>query len=188
MTEQIVNQILRVYFGKFPPNSMFIIQHQCFYLFYRLDSFFGDLLYRINTIEIHIPPLRERGDDVLLLAEYFLEKFARKYKKNIRSLSREAKAKIKQYAWYGNVRELQNVMERAVILSSADAVLKAENLTLQTRERRSGGGGRDENLNLETLERETIEKALKRSGGNMNKAADLLGITRYALYRKMRKE
>jgi DNA-binding NtrC family response regulator len=146
-------------------------------------NFRQDLLYRINTIEIHVPPLRERGRDIVLLAEHFIEKFAYKYKKKINGLSSEAKTKIMQYTWPGNVRELQNVMERAVILSS-DKILKAGNITLQTIEKKK----ENENLNLEDIERETVEKALKRSDGNINKAAELLGITRYALYRKMKKE
>ncbi|MDR3267946.1 MAG: sigma-54 dependent transcriptional regulator [Tannerella sp.] len=147
------------------------------------NLFRQDLLYRINTIEIHIPPLRERGQDIVLLAGHFLEKFAHKYKKNIRDLSRDAKMKIMNYAWPGNVRELQNVMERAVILSS-DTELKAGSITLQTSERKK----ENENLNLEDLEQEAIDKAMKRAAGNMKKAADLLGITRYALYRKLKKE
>jgi transcriptional regulator with PAS, ATPase and Fis domain len=142
-----------------------------------------DLLYRINTIEIHIPPLRERGQDMILLANHFLEKFSHKYKKNISGLSQDAKNKIMHYSWPGNVRELQNVIERAVILSS-DKILKAGNITLQSGERKREG----ENLNLNYIEREAIEKALRRSEGNLNKAAGLLGITRYALYRKIKKE
>jgi transcriptional regulator with PAS, ATPase and Fis domain len=149
----------------------------------RTGAFRQDLLYRINTIEIHIPPLRERGQDIVLLAEYFLEKFSHKYKKNISGLSQDAKNKIMNYSWAGNVRELQNVMERAVIFSS-DKILKAGNITLQISEKKK----ESENLNLCDIEREAIEKALKRSEGNLNKAADLLGITRYALYRKMKRE
>lgn len=79
-------------------------------------NFRQDLLYRINTIEIHIPPLRERGNDIILLAEYFLQRYARKYKKDMRGLTREAKNKLLKYAWPGNVRELQHTIERAVIL------------------------------------------------------------------------
>jgi transcriptional regulator with PAS, ATPase and Fis domain len=146
-------------------------------------NFRQDLLYRINTLEIHVPPLRERGRDIILLATHFIEKFSHKYKKDIHSLSLEAKAKIMNYAWPGNVRELQNVMERSVILSS-DKILKAGSISLQTNEKKK----ESENLNLNEIEQEAIEKALKRSDGNMNKAAGLLGITRYALYRKIKKE
>jgi transcriptional regulator with PAS, ATPase and Fis domain len=146
-------------------------------------NFRQDLLYRINTIEIHVPPLRERGQDIILLATHFIEKFAHKYKKDIHSLSSEAKTKIMNYAWPGNVRELQNVMERSVILSS-DRIMKAGSITLQVGEKKKG----IEELNLRKIEEEAIDKALKRSDGNLNKAADLLGITRYALYRKIKKE
>jgi len=149
------------------------------------EIFRQDLLYRINTIEIHIPSLRDRGEDMILLAEYFLNRFSLKYKKGIDKLSRDAKSKIMGYNWPGNVRELQNVMERAVILSS-EKTLKAENIILQVREGKRAK--ESELLNLESVEQETIQKAMKRSGGNMNKAAELLGITRYALYRKIKKE
>ena len=146
-------------------------------------AFRQDLLYRVNTIEVHVPPLRERGEDVLLLAEHFLQRFARKYKKQARTLSREAREKLMAYPWPGNVRELQNVMERAVILSS-DVAMKAGSITLQTFERRRD----EERFNLEAIERDVIERAIRRCDGNMSKAAALLGITRYALYRKLRRE
>ena len=144
-------------------------------------NFRQDLLYRINTIELHIPPLRERGRDILLLADFFSKKFAVKYKKHIKSLNADAKIILDRYSWPGNVRELQNAVERAVILSSG-AELCATDFMLQPAEVK-----RKETLNLEHIEQDAIEKALKRSGGNINKAAELLGITRYALYRKMRK-
>ncbi|MDH8701244.1 DNA-binding NtrC family response regulator [Dysgonomonadaceae bacterium PH5-43] len=155
------------------------------YLEIENNNFRQDLLYRINTIEITLPPLRERGNDIVLLANYFLEKFCLKYKRSIDSLSREAKEKLLSYGWPGNVRELQNVIERAVILSNGQT-LKGSNIILQTSERRKTQN--NEILNLERLEKETIEKALTRCNGNMNKAAELLGITRYALYRKIKKE
>ena len=88
-----------------------------------------DLLYRINTIELHIPPLRERGNDILLLADYFLDCYARKYKKKIGGLTRDAKTKLQSYAWPGNVRELQHAIERAVILSDGP-MLRPENFML----------------------------------------------------------
>ncbi len=147
-------------------------------------SFRQDLLYRINTIEIHIPPLRERGDDILLLAEHFLQRFARKYKKEIRGLSREAKQKLLKYAWPGNVRELQHTLERAVILSDS-TLLKPENFPLRAASK--SGTTPDEVLNLEQLERQAIEKALRLGQGNLTRAAEYLGITRFALYRKMEK-
>ena len=92
-------------------------------------TFRQDLLYRINTIELHIPPLRERGNDILLLADYFLDCYARKYKKKIGGLTRDAKTKLQSYAWPGNVRELQHAIERAVILSDGP-MLRPENFML----------------------------------------------------------
>ena len=88
-------------------------------------NFRQDLLYRINTIEIHIPPLRDRGEDVLLLADYFLQRYIHKYKKEINGLSREAKQKLMRYHWPGNVRELQHAIERAVILSDSSLLKPA---------------------------------------------------------------
>lgn len=93
-------------------------------------NFRQDLLYRINTIEITIPPLRERGEDVLLLADYFLQRYTHKYKKEINGLSREAKQKLMRYHWPGNVRELQHAIERAIILSDSP-LLKPANFMLQ---------------------------------------------------------
>ncbi|GHT75706.1 sigma-54-dependent Fis family transcriptional regulator [Bacteroidia bacterium] len=147
------------------------------------SSFRQDLLYRINTIEIHIPPLRERDDDVILLAEYFINKLAHKYKKNITGLSQDAKMKIRTYSFPGNVRELQNIIERAVVFSSGK-LLKSDSIFFPAPVRKK----ERENLNLLDLEREAIDKAIKRCNGNMNAAADLLGISRYTLYRKIKKE
>lgn len=147
-------------------------------------TFRQDLLYRINTIEIHIPPLRERGEDVLLLADYFLQRFNHKYKKEINGLNREAKQKLMRYAWPGNVRELQHAIERAVIMSDA-SLLKPNDFMLKPQPEKKSE--LEEILNLEQLEKRAIELALKRCGGNVSQAAELLGVTRYALYRKMEK-
>ena len=147
-------------------------------------SFRQDLLYRINTIEIRIPPLRERGEDVLLLADYFLQRYNHKYKKNINGLNRDAKQKLMRYAWPGNVRELQHAIERAVILSDA-SMLKPGDFMLQPQPEKKSE--LVEILNLEELEKRAIKLALKRCEGNVSQAAEKLGITRYALYRKMEK-
>lgn len=147
-------------------------------------SFRQDLLYRINTIELHIPPLRERGEDVLLLADFFLKRYAHKYKKQVNGLNREAKQKLMRYHWPGNVRELQHAIERAIILSDS-AQLKPENFMLLPQVAKRSID--DEVLNLEQLERSAIERAMKRSEGNLSRAAEHLGITRYSLYRKLEK-
>ena len=147
-------------------------------------NFRQDLLYRINTIEIHIPPLRERGNDIILLADHFLDRYTRKYKKKIHGLTREAKNKLLKYAWPGNVRELQHTIERAVILGDG-SMLKSENFLFHTTSKQK----KEEEvvLNLEQLERQAIEKALRISNGNISRAAEYLGITRFALYRKLEK-
>ena len=147
-------------------------------------TFRQDLLYRINTIEIHIPPLRERGEDIILLAEHFLQKYAHKYKKDIQGLTREAKQKLMKYTWPGNVRELQHAIERAVILTQ-NLWLRPNDFMLTPQAEKKNM--LDETLNLEELEQKAIKRAMKRCAGNVSSAAELLGITRYALYRKIEK-
>ena len=147
-------------------------------------NFRQDLLYRINTIELHIPPLRERGNDIILLADYFLQRYARKYQKKMRGLTREAKAKLLRYSWPGNVRELQHTMERAVILGDG-SLLRPDDFLFQASSPRPKK--EEEVLNLEQLERQAVEKAMRLSEGNMTRAAEYLGITRFALYRKIEK-
>ena len=148
-------------------------------------SFRQDLLYRINTIEIAIPPLRERGEDILMLADHFQRLYSRKYKKTIKGLSRETGSKLMKYPWPGNVRELQHVLERAVILNEG-TVLRPDDFPLYTAsyERKKE---LDPDLNLEQAERKIIGRALRQSNGNMSYAAELLGITRFSLYRKIEK-
>ena len=142
-----------------------------------------DLLYRINTIELHIPPLRERGHDIILLAEHFLRRFSKKYKKNVTGITLDARNKLSACRWMGNVRELQHIVERAVILSTGN-MLKAGDFNLQPIQNRKYKS--DDLLNLEALEYQAIGKAMEYAEGNMNKAAELLGINRYALYRKLK--
>ena len=150
-------------------------------------TFRQDLLYRVNTVEVHIPPLRERGEDVLLLADFFLAKFAKKYGKQIRGIGREAKMMLMKYDWPGNVRELQHAVERAVIMADS-SVLKPCNFMLQPVEQPVQEFDTDGlTMNLEELERDAIERAMRRADGNISRAAELLGITRYTLYRKLNK-
>ena len=150
-------------------------------------TFRQDLLYRVNTVEVHIPPLRDRGEDVLLLADFFLAKFAKKYGKQIRGIGREAKMMLMKYDWPGNVRELQHAVERAVIMADS-SVLKPCNFMLQPVEHPVQEFDTDGlTMNLEELERDAIERAMRRADGNISRAAELLGITRYTLYRKLNK-
>lgn len=149
-------------------------------------TFRQDLLYRINTIEIYIPPLRERGEDIILLAEHFMNRFCQKYKKDIRAISGDVKRRMLSYPWPGNVRELQNVVERAVILSTGKLLqLNDFSISNGTRYLKSAGS---EILNLEQLEEQAVAKALDMCEGNMNRAAEILGISRFALYRKINKK
>ena len=147
-------------------------------------KFRQDLLYRINTIEIPIPPLRERGKDILLLARYFLNRYCYKYKKEITGFTRYTQQKLHQYNWPGNVRELQHAVERAVILAPGK-LLEPDNFML--RPPYSSTTGDLETLNLMELEQKAIEKAMKKCEGNISRAAEMLGITRFALYRKLEK-
>ena len=142
-----------------------------------------DLLYRINTIEITIPPLRERGEDIILLAEHFLALYAHKYNKAKMTLNRDARQRLLKHTWPGNVRELMHAVERAVLLGKG-TTLCAQDFILQEATRRNA---QMQTLNLERLEQEAIERAMQIAGGNVTRAAELLGITRFALYRKLSK-
>lgn len=144
-----------------------------------------DLLYRINTIEIRIPPLRERGNDLFLLADFFLQRYRKKYKKDLRSISKEARKQMQLYRWPGNVRELEHAIERAVILSNG-SLLTAEDFSLQNRQPQSAVPEK-EKYNLERMERENINEVLRICGGNITLAAEMLGITRTSLYRRIEK-
>ncbi len=140
-----------------------------------------DLLYRINTIELTIPPLRERGEDIILLAEHFLTLYAHKYGKPKMTLNRDARQRLLKHTWPGNVRELMHSVERSVLLGKG-TTLCAQDFVLEEPSRRN----QMQTLNLERLEQEAIERAMQIAGGNVTHAADLLGITRFALYRKLK--
>ena len=142
-----------------------------------------DLLYRINTIEITIPPLRDRGEDVILLAEHFLKTYAHKYNKVVTTLNRDARQRLLRHTWPGNVRELMHAVERAVLLARG-TTLCAQDFVLNETVRRTS---HTQTLNLERLEQEAIGRAMEIAGGNVTRAAELLGITRFALYRKLNK-
>ena len=146
-------------------------------------SFREDLLYRINTVEIRLPPLRDRGDDVDLLADHFLARYARDYGRPFDGFTAEARRRLRQYAWPGNVRELQHTVERAVILAEGGAIGEGD---LQL----SGDGPADRpvaSLDLEVLEQDAVRRALAKHGGNITHAASELGLTRKSLYRRIEK-
>ena len=151
-------------------------------------TFRQDLYYRLNVFPIHIPPLRERKTDILLLADYFVEKYAAKNAKNVRRISTPAIDMLMAYHWPGNVRELENCIERAVLLS-ADEVIHGHHLppTLQTAEASGTRQSCSLDATLATIERELIAEALKVSRGNMCRAARALGITERVMGLRMRR-
>ena len=154
----------------------------------REGAFRQDLLYRVNTVEIRLPPLRERGDDVLALAHHFLRVYAGKYRKPVQRISDAALAKLGGYAWPGNVRELMHAVERAVILSDAEALRPADFALAAPEPPPPSSEGVDlDSLDLDTLERAAVRKALSKHGGNVSHAASELGISRKALYRRIEK-
>ncbi|HYW95167.1 MAG TPA: sigma-54 dependent transcriptional regulator [Bacteroidales bacterium] len=144
-----------------------------------------DLLYRINTVEIHLPPLRERTGDIQLLADHFLKIYAKKYRKSIRGFLAGAMKKLQQYSWPGNVRELQHAIERAVIMSETDA-LTPDDFVLSSQSRK-GGELEFDTYDLDEIEKTVIQKVLKQFQGNITQAAQELGLTRTSLYRRMEK-
>lgn len=145
-----------------------------------------DLLYRINTIEIQIPPLRERLDDIPLLANHFLNLYDRKYQKNVRSISEAALKVLQKYNWPGNVRELQHAIERAVIMSNGQ-VLNPEDFFFNTNTKTEDANVMLEDYHLEEVEKLLIRKVLKKYDGNITQAANELGLTRSSLYRRLEK-
>lgn len=148
-------------------------------------TFRQDLLYRINTVEIHVPPLSERMEDILLLAQHYLNYYAKKYHKPIVSIANEALYKLKRYAWPGNIRELQHSIERAVIMTDSDTLCESDFLFSRPVSAQASSSG--DTLNLDEVEKNAIAKALQLHNGNISKAADTLGLTRASLYRRMEK-
>ena len=161
-------------------------------------AFRQDLFYRLNTIELHLPPLHERGEDIVLLAEYFLKIYSGKYSVGDVVLGASAKQKLLKHTWPGNVRELQHCIERAIVLGDKtelaaedirleDSVVALGSSSSDSSSSSSSGSIKVDSLNLQTLEREAIKRAISLSNGNLTQAAELLGITRFALYRKIDK-
>jgi DNA-binding NtrC family response regulator len=148
-------------------------------------KFRQDLLFRLNTVEINLPPLRDRPDDIAPLAEHFLRRHTTHYRRNISGFTAAAFEALRQHAWPGNVRELDHVIERAVLMSASN-IVTAFDLALQ-----SASDARleahFEEMSLEEVERLLIRKALARYRGNANRAAEALGLSRSALYRRLQK-
>lgn len=149
-------------------------------------NFRQDLLYRVNTVEIHLPPLRDRQGDIPLLVQHFTNIYSKKYKKDIRNVSAEALKKLNMYHWPGNVRELQHAVERAIIMCDSN-VLQPTDFFLSTSKPSKGTGFELDTYNLDEIEKAIINKVMKQCQGNISQAATELGITRTSLYRRMEK-
>lgn len=144
-------------------------------------EFRQDLLFRINTIHIHIPPLRNRREDIIPLAERFVARYGEKYNKPELLLAGEVAERLKTHPWEGNIRELQNVIEKAVIMCDGD-VIRPEHLELHTAARPA-----TEAQTIEEMERQLIANAIEQCGGNLSQVAQQLGITRQTLYNKIKR-
>jgi len=142
-----------------------------------------DLLYRINTIQIELPPLRDRGNDIFVLAEFFLKKYTYKYNKPNLKINQQAHEKLLKYSWPGNIRELQHTIEKSVILSESN-ILKPDDLYLRQSNTISSNNSF---TTLEEMEKQMIQQALEKNNGNFTAAADQLGITRQTLYNRFKK-
>jgi len=150
------------------------------------NRFRQDLLYRINTIEIEVPPLRERFEDIPLLANHFLKYYSEKYGKSVSRISDAAMTRMHKHPWPGNIRELQHSIERAVILSNGN-VLQPEDFNFNVSAGKDDGQLNLDQFNLEEVEKLLIRKVLKKYNGNITQAASELGLTQSSLYRRLEK-
>ena len=150
------------------------------------NSFRQDLLYRINTVEIFLPPLRERQDDIPILANHFLKSYSQKYRKNFTGFTSAGMDLLQHYAWPGNIRELQHAIERAIIMAEGD-VLDSRDFFFLSAKPASDKAPTSVTLNLDDMEKTTIQRAIDKNGGNISKAAKELGLTRASLYRRLEK-
>jgi DNA-binding NtrC family response regulator len=156
------------------------------YQMVREGKFRQDLLYRINTVEVHVPSLRERVEDIPDLVDHFLEIYCKKYKIVQKRVSEDTFARLKKHDWPGNIRELQHAVERAVIMSDS-SILMPHDFFLSSPVEDKNDGIDLENLNLEEAERMLVRKVIDKHGGNISKAAKELGLTRASLYRRIEK-
>jgi len=150
------------------------------------SRFRKDLIYRINTVEITVPPLRRRGNDILLLAKHFSKIYSNKYLKPVLDFDTKANEKLLSYHYPGNVRELQYTIERAVIMAD-EGILQAKDLIFSPIEAQSVEADEPSELKLSAIEKNTILKVIEKHNGNITKAARELGLTRTALYRRLSK-
>ena len=166
-------------------------------------TFREDLYYRLNVISVELPPLRERGDDVIVLAEHFTSRFASEYKRDVKGLSSATKKVLKEYSWPGNVRELKNTIERAVFMGAGEMIEPDQlEITRRTREPLATANGSpigigaageieinfpSDGISLEIVERKLIQKALENCRWNVSRAAKLLSLSRDTLRYRMKK-
>ena len=151
------------------------------------NTFRQDLLYRINTVELKLPNLAGRSEDIPLLANHFLEVYRKKYQKSSMTFAKATMDKLLHYLWPGNIRELRHAVERAIILAESNVLQKEDFLFQENAQHANAAASIDNSFNLDEVERQTIQKALNKFKGNVSKAADELGITRQSLYRRMEK-
>jgi DNA-binding NtrC family response regulator len=150
----------------------------------RANEFRPDLLYRVNTVEVRVPPLRERVEDIEALFEHFASIYARKYNLAPKPLSPAALQRLQTHGWPGNIRELRHAIERALIMSDAP-VLDSKDFFLTDEMSASAPTAQSSSYNLEDVEQEVIRRVLEKHAGNVTHAARELGITRTSLYRRM---
>lgn len=151
------------------------------------SKFRKDLIYRINTVDIVMPPLRKRNGDILLLAEKFLESYSKKYFKVRPELDTGAKTRLLNYTFPGNVRELQYAMERAVIMADGEVITAGDLIFSPLEKMPEANEKAGTSHNLKSVEKHTILKVIEKHNGNISRAAKELGLTRTALYRRLNK-
>lgn len=149
------------------------------------NTFRQDLLYRINTVEIHLPPLRDRQDDINLLADHFVKVYSEKYRKPLKKIAPSTYKKLSKYSWPGNIRELQHAIERAIIMGEGNVLMPDDFFFLV--QKQDNQNDAVDNLNLDDVEKNVILKAINKHSGNISKAAKELGLTRASLYRRLEK-
>lgn len=150
------------------------------------NQFRQDLIYRINTVEIHLPPLRERLEDIPLLAKHFMNMYVKKYRKDIQDITQDTVIRLQKYHWPGNIRELQHALERAIIMTDSK-VLQPDDFFFLTQKQENSGDIVTNSFNLDEVEKGVIQRAINMHGGNISKAAKELGLTRASLYRRLEK-
>lgn len=150
------------------------------------NTFRQDLLYRINTVEIQLPPLRQRIEDIPLLTDHFSKQYANKYRKPISKIAPGTVKKLQKYSWPGNIRELQHAIERAIIMSDSDT-LSPEDFFFLSQKQESIQTAEPDSYNLDDVEKGVIERVINKHNGNISKAAKELGLTRASLYRRLEK-